>query len=329
MRAAPTGGGKANSYEYSVAGNPGDVSVTTLQGGLVLQGGSSDFVAPFAWMRDVGGAAGGDFVVIRATGTDAYNPYIYGTDPVSVGGFDSVATLIVKTREAASNPFVVETIRNAEAVWIAGGDQADYVTLWKGTPLADAVNAVANVKGAPVGGTSAGLAVMGEFVFAARNGTVDSAAALADPYNRRVDLDARTFSANAGQANLPFLDSIITDSHFVGRDRMGRMLAFLARLNNADGLNADLSPPARGIGVSEQTALVVNRYGIGTVLSGADPGNPEPTAPYVYVLTTAGRAEVSRPKTPLTYRNVAVHRMAPGDTFNLATWSVPNTGTGR
>ncbi len=43
-------------------------------------------------------------------------------------------------------------------MFIAGGDQANYVRGWKGTPVEDAINA--NVAaGKPIGGTSAGLAV--------------------------------------------------------------------------------------------------------------------------------------------------------------------------
>src|SRR4029078_7167034 len=103
---------------------------------------------------------------IRATGTDAYNPYIYG-----LGTVDSVETLIITSRTGAADPFVVNKIRNAEALFIAGGDQSDYINLWKGTPVADAINYVANVKKAPVGGTSAGLAVLSQFIYAGQLGS--------------------------------------------------------------------------------------------------------------------------------------------------------------
>jgi cyanophycinase len=79
-------------------------------------GGSTDVDAGFQWMIDKSG--GGDFVVIRATGTDAYDPWIYS----ELGGVDSAATIIIKNRAAASDPFVVDKIRNAEALFIAGGD---------------------------------------------------------------------------------------------------------------------------------------------------------------------------------------------------------------
>ena len=106
----------AQGYQHSVVGNPGDV-VTPTSGLLVLQGGGTDVDENFVRMG--ARAGGGDFVVIRASGTDAYNPYIYG-----LCSCDSVATIVFKNRNAAFNDFVIETIRNAEALWIAGGDQS-------------------------------------------------------------------------------------------------------------------------------------------------------------------------------------------------------------
>jgi hypothetical protein len=46
-------------------------------------------------------AGGGDFVVVRATGSDGYNQYIY-----DMGGVDSVESLVIPTLEATNHPFV-------------------------------------------------------------------------------------------------------------------------------------------------------------------------------------------------------------------------------
>ena len=89
--------------------------------GTVLMGGGTDVDEAFQWMCSRSG--GGDFLVIRATGTDAYNPHIQQICP----GQHSVATLIIPTRAAASDPFVISTIQKAEAIWIAGGDQSNYI----------------------------------------------------------------------------------------------------------------------------------------------------------------------------------------------------------
>jgi len=282
--------GSKPKYEYYVVGDDADVSTST-SGGLVLMGGSTDVDEAFQWMINKSG--GGDFVVIRAAGTDAYNPYIY-----DLGSVNSVATLIIQDRLAASNPFVVEKIRNAEALFIAGGDQYNYVDFWKGTPVEDAIHHLVT-RNVPIGGTSAGLAIMGEFLFSAENNTVDSSTALSNPYGKRIALD-RDFLV------LPNMSGIITDSHFAARDRMGRLVTFLARI-----MQDDWSSDAKGIGIDERTALLVEQNGsVSLVGTGA-----------AYFLRTPGKPEVCESRTGLTFRNLSVYRIDGSGTFNLSKWS--------
>ena len=285
-----------HGYSYFVVGNPADV-VTPTSGLLVLQGGGTDVDENFVRMG--ARAGGGDFVVIRASGTDAYNPYIYG-----LCGCDSVATIVFKNRGAAFEPFVIDQIRNAEALFIAGGDQSDYVTFWKNTPVEDAINYVA-AKPAPVGGTSAGMAVMSEFIYSAMtSSSLTSAEGLADPFHRDLTLD-RDF------LTLPRLGGLITDQHLQERDRMGRTVAFLARLVT-DGWTS----VGRAIAADRETALHVDPSdGSAEVLS-----TPTHPSPYVYFLRTPGPPEVCQPGTPLTFRNVSVYRIGPGGRFDIPRW---------
>ena len=87
---------------------------------------------------------------------------------------------------------MADIIRHAEAVFIAGGNQARYVNFWKGTPVEDAINA--NIaSGKPIGGTSAGLAVLGEFAYGCLKDKDDdndlaSTDVLPNPYHERVTL---------------------------------------------------------------------------------------------------------------------------------------------
>jgi len=135
-------------YRYFVAGNPADVAKPT-RGLWVAQGGGDDVDRNYVRMGEFGG--GGDFVVLRASGADEYNDYIFG-----LCNCDSVETLVFDRGTAMSDPFVIEKIRNAEALFIAGGDQSNYIRYWKDTPVEDAINFVA-AKPAPIGGTSAGI----------------------------------------------------------------------------------------------------------------------------------------------------------------------------
>src|SRR5690348_8861629 len=206
----------AKQYSYFRVGNTNDVTTSTTPG-TVLMGGGTDVDAAFQWMCQRSGS--GDFLVIRATGTNAYNPYIQQLCPNE----NSVATLIIPNRAAASDPFVISTMQNAEALWIAGGNQADYINFWKGTPVENTLNALI-ARDVPVGGTSAGMNVLTQFIYSAlASQGVTSSEALADPFDRRITLD-RDF------ANISVLQGLIGDPHFVTRDRMGRDLAFLCRI---------------------------------------------------------------------------------------------------
>src|SRR5947207_15120939 len=86
----------AKQYSYFRVGNPTDVTTATTAG-TVLMGGGTDVDAAFQWMCQRSG--NGDFLVIRAAGTDAYTPYIQQLCPQE----NSAATLTIPTSTAASD----------------------------------------------------------------------------------------------------------------------------------------------------------------------------------------------------------------------------------
>jgi cyanophycinase len=224
--------------------------------GLVLMGGGTDVDAAFAWVQKTiaGGAAGGDFVVLRASGDNDYDAYIHG-----LAKYDSVRTVLLPPCASAADIGRAAAIaQRADAVFFAGGDQADYVR-WKGTPLAAAVRSVYG-RGGVVGGTSAGLAILGQYAFdaVAADATHDvhTADAVADPYEKAI-------SFTTGFFDFPPLVDTITDTHFATRDRLGRLAVFMARLI-ADGATG--GKRIRAIGVQQRSALVVDARGTATLL---------------------------------------------------------------
>lgn len=284
-------------YDYAVVGNPANVVLPApASPTMVLMGGGPDVDDAFKWMINKGG--GGNFVVIRSRGTDAYNPYIY-----AMGGVTSVETIIIPSREAASDPFVIARIQGAEALFIAGGDQSDYVKFWKGTPVQTAIEALAG-RNIPIGGTSAGMAVMSKFAFAAMSGTITSDAALANPYDKSVTLE-RDF------LTLRDMGGLIVDPHLVERDRMGRLVTFMARIVN-DGWAGSV----HGLGVDVETALLVDGGNATRVGAGS-----------VYFLRTVGLPEICKPKTPLTYRNITTQRLSGTASFDMRNWAAYQGGT--
>jgi len=288
----------APGYKHYVVGNAADVTTVTTPL-LVMQGGGTDVDANFVRMGAAAG--GGDFVVIRASGTDAYNPYI-----LDLCGCDSVETFVFKNRNGAYQPFVIDHIRNAEALFIAGGDQSKYVDFWKGTPVEDAINYLANVKKVPIGGTSAGMAVLGEFLYSAMsNKSLTSPVALANPFDNDVTLDREFLT-------IPTQAGIITDQHLIERDRMGRTVTFLARLIKDGWTQQGLA-----IAADRETAVHVDpQTGKATIF--ATPTHP---TPYAYFLRTPGPPEICQPRVPLTFHNVQVYRVDPSGWFDLTTWT--------
>jgi cyanophycinase len=284
------------SYQYTRLGSKAD-SLATSSPGTAMMGGGKDLDEAFRWLSRK--ANGGDFLILRARGDDEYNAYVNG-----ICKLNSVATLVVPDTNAANDPAVSEIIRHAEAVFIAGGNQARYVNFWKGTAVQDAINA--NIAdGRPTGGTSAGLAVLGEFSYGCLKDKDDdndlsSQDVLPNPYHERVTL-VRDF------LKVPYLDNVITDSHFAKRDRMGRTLGFLSRLVE-DGWAKD----PRDIAIDEKSAVLVEPDGKSTVV-GSGRG--------AYFLHVTSAPEICKPNVPLTVRNIAAYRSPAGAHFDLKSWT--------
>lgn len=302
---------QTSGYRYIRTGENSDVTVQP-RPGYALMGGGADLDEAFQFLCDRSG--GGDMLVLRATGDDAYNAYFR-----AICHLNSVATLIVPSREAAASPFVAETIRHASAIFIAGGDQANYVNFWMNTPVQAALNEEIQ-RGVPVGGTSAGLAVLGEYVYTAQGDkpddpNLDGKTALADPYSPRISL-AQAF------LDIAILKGIVTDTHFKRRDRMGRLLVFLARLNEPDGKPVPPSTPKiRGIGLDERTAVLLEPDGKAHVIGeghayfiDADHGSG-------MMLDMEHGFGVTAAHKPLTYGPFIIQKVAPGSDFYIPSWA--------
>jgi cyanophycinase len=280
-----------------LTGNAADVKPKKLRGPAYhLQGGGTDVDAAFQWLIDkVRGCEGDcatklDLVVLRSSGGSGYNEYLF-----KMKGVDSVETLVIKDRADSDSASVRDTVRNAEVVFFAGGDQCNYVKYFKGTEVERGVESV-HARGGGVGGTSAGLAIMGDVSYdACSGGSAKSTPSLANPYDADISFTQDFF-------DWPPLRGVITDTHFVERDRMGRLLAFIAR-QLADGKHKTFT----GLAVERETSVVADGRGRARVL-GKGP---------VYVVVGDHRPEVCARGTPLTYSNYKVWRLPSGAAFDL------------
>jgi cyanophycinase-like exopeptidase len=172
----------AQNYKEYFTGSAIDVS-TNHQAGVCLMGGATEQKEAMIWFLNQ--TNGGDVVVLRADDSDGYNDYFYSDLGVAI---NSVRTFVITDSDGAVDPYVLEHVANAEAVWFAGGDQYDYVKYFKDNAMEDVLNIFINTKQGVVGGTSAGLAIMGSSYFSAEYGTLDSDVALSNPYHPRVQV---------------------------------------------------------------------------------------------------------------------------------------------
>jgi cyanophycinase len=292
----PFAPGVSAKWKYFRSGNAADSTVTPRGGFALMGGGEQNPALKFLCER----ANGGDFLILRANTEDDYaqkvNEEIRALCPLN-----SAATIVFSERDDSDDPKLLEHIAQAEAIFIAGGDQSNYVRFWQDTPVEDALNRHI-AAGKPIGGSSAGLAVLGEFSFSSMIDTIHSPDALADPYGNKVTI-SRDF------LRIPLLAGTITDTHFAKRDRMGRLVVFLARI-----LQDGWSRQVRAIAIEESAAVLLETDGQAKVI-GSGPA---------YFLETKNSPQACRQKTPLSFRGITVHRAPPGASFNVKNWK----GTG-
>ncbi len=313
-------GANAQGYTHERVGNPESIDVQP-QFGLCLMGGRGESDEAMTWWLER--ANGGDVLVIRTTGAFAYNDYLFDELGVTV---NSVETIIFSNAQAAYDPYVVQRLNEAEAIWMAGGNQSTYVNFWKDTPVMDAINNLMNVKQGPVGGLSAGMAVMGQAYYPALAGSATSESALSNPLSNQMLLGYNDF------LQAPFLENVVTETHLNDPERLryGRVTGFMARLWFDQGVR----PLA--IAANEFCAVTIDEFGMARAW-GALLEQPEWDDDYVYFLqancTSPDFPEIMESGQPLTWnRNqqaVKVYRVEArldgSGTFDLNDW---NSGSG-
>ena len=286
---------KPGSLSVWLTGSADDACVTPGGPGVLAMGGGSDVNAAFQRLAPL--IAGGDVVILRTSGSDGYNDYLDG-----LMSPNSVETLLVDSRTKANSDYVDWVVRSAEMVFLAGGDQSDYLNQWQGTLLNEALKSVYE-KGGIVGGTSAGNAVLSEVIYDP-DGVLGiySSEAVTDPCHEYMNL-------SVGFLAPQWMAHMVNDTHFAERDRMGRLLTFMART-----AQPTLSPtvqPITGLGVDEATSIYISDSGLGVVDGSGS----------VYVLRET--AQTSRIQVscgdPVRYEGVDRYRLRDGDTFDFST----------
>jgi cyanophycinase-like exopeptidase len=237
---------KVTPVTIAFDGDAADVKTST-KGGVALVGGGGYVNGAFKWMIDRSG--GGDVVVITASGNTALNKALY-----ALGGVNSVQTLNITSKVQADHDTIAAIIRNAEMLFIAGGDQSNYMNFWRGTKTQSAINYLLNKKKVPVGGTSAGCAILSGLYYSGEAESAVSDSSLMDPFHPNITL------YNNDLLHAPFLKNVITDQHYLARKREGRHVTFLARIIH------DWKIFPKGIAPDERTAVCIDEKGNAQVI---------------------------------------------------------------
>ncbi len=190
--------------------------------------------------------AGGDTARIAVIPTASEDPEEMGQQYVEIfgkAGAADVDWLRIGERSDANAGPALELLDQATGIFITGGDQARLVALMAGTEAMECIRR-RNAEGVVVAGTSAGASIVGAHLMSGENML---------PQNSN-DAAARKGMVTL-VAGFGLLQDVIIDQHFSERGRMGRLMTAYAA-----------NPGLLGIGLDEDTAVVIDREGTLEVL---------------------------------------------------------------
>jgi cyanophycinase len=290
---------------------------------LVIAGGGLDAKTAPVWQAFIKMAKGdGPIIVIpAASGSPAdsamsvkntFEMYQISPDKIKIARLalkDDPSTEDIdeqKWKKNANDPDTVELIRSASAVWFTGGDQSRItkVLLAKDGGETLALRALRELatKQIPIGGTSAGAAIM------------------SDPMIKKGDSLTALVASQEGEyleigTGLGFFNPGIVDQHFGQRARLGRLIKAISLQSNEQ--------KRIGYGIDENTAFILT------------PSKSARIEGEGYVTVIDGRTarfEVL-PSGQLKVSGVRLHLLSEGDEIDLETlelrpaqWKKPTVG---
>ncbi|MFB9990986.1 cyanophycinase [Deinococcus oregonensis] len=254
------------------------------QGTLIIIGGHEDKEGRRDILKEVAQHVQGRGLIIATVASHKpegyFESYQQGFDGLEVG---ELTELYVNERPEASDQDRLKVFENAGGIFFSGGDQLRITSQIGATPLEARIQQLFQAGGV-VAGTSAGASVMCETMLI--KGSSEESYRVGD------------LQMGPG---LGLIRGVIIDQHFAERGRIGRLLGAVAQ-----------NPRVLGIGIDEDTAIVVNDRHFKVIGSGA-----------VYV---ADGAEISfsnsseaRTNEALSLHDVRLHVLSAGEEFDLET----------
>jgi cyanophycinase len=253
-------------------------------GRLCVIGGGEDRVGDRVVLAEFVRLAGGAGARIAVVATaSALGPEIFEAydEAFRCLGASEILPLRPQSRDEADEPALCAQLEDVDGIFMTGGNQLILAGVLASTRFSAAMQA-AYVRGAVVGGTSAGASAVSEHMVAFGSGG-----------------DTPRQGVAGLAAGIGLLRGVVIDQHFDERTRYGRLLSLVAR-----------SPSLLGVGVDEDTAAVI---GAGRFLEVVGSG-------CVFVVDGSlvrSDAHLAEHGAPLLVSGAVVHTLPAGARFDL------------
>lgn len=201
----------------------GSVKVGPPNGTVVAVGGGAQ--GPRIWKAFIDAAGGPDALILDVPNNGIARRMSvapkWAGEGLRKNGARNVHVLFTQSREVANSDAFVAIIKKARGIWFDGGRQFHDIQAYAGTKAERAFWGVLQ-RGGVIGGSSAGMAVLGDFLVRG-----------APSFNNYIE-DYPGFDQGFG-----FLRDTATDMHVVARERLPDLTSVTARYPNVLGISAD------------------------------------------------------------------------------------------
>lgn len=258
----------------------------TTKTAVMVIGGAEDKIHGRQILQTFFGRSGGSDAHIAIIPSASREPAIIGDRYRTIFqdmGAKTIDILDIRERWEGEKPEWMDIVEACTGVFMTGGDQLRLCGLLTDTPIMDRIRVRAQLGEITLAGTSAGAAVMGEYMIAG-GGSGES------PNRSLVDLTM----------GLSILPELVVDQHFHNRNRMARLMSAIATY-----------PDRLGIGIDEDTCALFEGDGLVQVIGRGTVTIVDPAE-----LSYTNQSDVDTTD-PLSIHNLRVHVLSHGDSYDM------------
>ena len=257
---------------------------TGREGPLIIIGGHEDKEGDKVILKAVAERLNGGRLVLATIASHEPDGYFETYQKAfSALGVTNLVELYVQDRAETHEADKLALLEGAAGVFFSGGDQLRISSQIGDTPIEARIRQIWR-EGGVLAGTSAGASVMSDTMMV-----------------RGASAETHRIGDLRMAPGLGLVRDVIIDQHFAERGRIGRLLGAVAQ-----------SPRVLGVGIDEDTAIIVKGEAFRVIGSGA-----------VYVVdaenVTASNIAEARPENTLSMFDVRLHVLASGDGLDLTT----------